>query len=200
MTRLMGDTIHDNVNVLVARGDLQLIAGYDTGTPNIQWVPTDWSLFPDEIHIHIDQAFGDTRVKEAHVLVFDIESGAFRPDQAAALIDTNQSSRPTIYVNRDNMAATVASARQSKNWRGDIWLACPGWKPGQPLPPIPPGTRYVAIQDVFARSYDLSTVLDDSWPNPLDESPDWRDNALSMAIQLGSNAAALAALIKRNTP
>jgi hypothetical protein len=33
------------------------------------------------------------------------------------------------------------------------------------------GQRYVAIQDRFAGVYDLSTVLDDSWPGPIPGPP-----------------------------
>lgn len=198
MTRIMGDTTRNNIDSLPM--GLQLIAGYDTGTPDIQWTQVEWDRFPKIPHIHIDQGFGDTRAKEAHALVFDVETGAFSPDQAKTLMDINTSPRPTIYVNRDNMLATIAAARQSPKWHGDIWLAFPGWHPGIMLPPIPPGCRYVAIQNVFAGTYDTSVVLDDSWPNPLDEPADWRDQALAQATALANAAIKLEALIRANTP
>ena len=162
MTRTMGDAIHDNVASLPATIDIA--AGYDTGSVDIAWTPADWTRFPNIPHVHIDQAYGDTRAIEAHVLVFDVETGAFSPDQAQALIEANTSPRPTIYVNRSNIDATIASAQKAANWKGDIWLSYPGWTPGMALPAVPAGCRYVAIQDVFATNYDLSTVLDDSWP------------------------------------
>ena len=163
MTRTMGDTIGANADRLPET--IQLVAGYDTGTTDVIWTTADWALFPGKVHVHIDQAFGDTRAIEAHVMVFDVEQGAFSPDQAEALINANTSPRPTIYVNRDNMYATIASAQNSPKWKGDIWLAFPGWNGDtRNLPPIPPNTRYVAIQDTFLGDFDLSRVLDDSWP------------------------------------
>ena len=195
MTRVMGDTTHNNVQLMPF--DVQLVAGYDTGTPNIRWITNDWNLFPNKTHIHIDQAFGDTRAIEAHVLVFDVESGAFSPNQAAQLINQNTSPRPTIYVNRDNLISTIASAKQSPKWHGDIWLAFPGWKPGDVLPPIPAGCRYVAIQNVFAGSYDTSIVLDDSWP---DDLPDWRDQVAADIFQAQTALSKASSLLRANTP
>lgn len=194
--RIMGDTIHNNVQIL-RQLPIQLVAGYDTGTPDIRWVPADWNLFPDEIHVHIDQAFGDTRAIEAHVLVFDVEAGAFRPDQAAELINNNTSPRPTIYVNRDNMYATIASAQLSPKWHGDIWLAFPGWKPGEVLPKLPLGCRYVAIQNVFGGNYDTSIVVDDSWP---DDPPDWRDSVLANLAAVQAMLTRTVAIVQANTP
>jgi hypothetical protein len=47
VTPNMGDAIHDNVPALAsAQSGLQLVAGYVTGTPNIQWTTSDWALFP----------------------------------------------------------------------------------------------------------------------------------------------------------
>jgi Putative peptidoglycan binding domain len=162
VTRVMGDTIHDNIHALPPT--IQLVGGYDTGSPDIKWIPSDWNAFPHIPHVHIDQGYGDTPVAEAHVMVFDVEAGAFTPEDATRLINANTSPRPTIYVNRDNMYATIRAAKKSLKWKGDVWLAFPGWKPGTDLPSLPAGCRYVAIQNVFAGSYDLSTVLDDSWP------------------------------------
>jgi len=197
----MGTATRSNVGALPK--NIQLASGYDTGTPDIQWTPLEWAKFPGMPHIHIDQGFGDTRAIEAHVTVFDVELQAFQPDQAEALIDANASVRPTIYVNRGNLIATIASALRSSHWKGDIWLAYPGWKIGVPLPPIPATCRYVAIQDTFAATYQLSTVLDNSWPGPLpapDEPPDWRDKALVYANTIANQATVLHSLIAANTP
>lgn len=197
----MGDTIHDNAHILgMLSPPIQLVAGYDTGTPDIRWTTSDWNMFPSKTHIHIDQAFGDTRAIEAHVLVFDVEAGAFTPEQATALINANTSARPTIYVNRDNMYATIAAAKQSPKWKGDIWLAFPGWRPGDTLPPIPAGCRYVAIQNVFAGNYDTSIVLDDAWPNLPDESPDWRDLVTLDLQTVQATLTRVIATVKANTP
>lgn len=169
MTRLMGDATHANVGALAAVPGLQLAAGYDTGTPDIAWTAADWARFPGLAHVHIDQGYNSTPATEAHAIVFDIETGAWAPADAAGLIDMNTSARPAVYVNRSNMTATIASALQSQRWRGDIWLAFPGWQPGQPLPPLPPGCRYVAIQNQPGAACDLSLVLDPAWPYRKDQ-------------------------------
>ena len=169
MTRIMGDSIHANVHKIPLT--VNLVAGYDTGTPDIKWITEDWNLFPNIPHIHIDQGFGDSRAAEAHVIVFDVETNAFKPSQAGDLITANRQLRPTIYVDRFNLHSTIASALTAKNWKGDIWLAYPGWQPEMSLPPLPPGCHFVAVQNNFANAYDLSMVLDDSWPGTPPPAP-----------------------------
>ena len=171
MNRLMGDSIGVNADRIPA--SVEMVAGYDTGTVDIVWDEHDWALFPGKLQVHIDQGYGSTRATEAHALVFDVETGAFSPDQAAELISINTSPRPTIYVNRSNMVATIASAQHASNWRGDVWLAFPGWSgSASELPKLPAGCHYVAIQDQYNSTYNLSTVLDDTWPTvPLAQIP-----------------------------
>lgn len=169
-TRLMGDAIHANVAALPP--GLPLVAGYDTGTPEIAWTAQDWARFPDAVHVIIDQALGDTPSAEAHAYVFDVETGAFPPGQAAALLDASTAARPAVYVNQSNIVATVQAALASRRWHGDTWLALPGWQPGQPWPPavvqaIEAGARIVAVQNQLGAGgglYDLSVVLDPYWP------------------------------------
>lgn len=162
MNRTMGDSTGPAADQIPQT--VEMVAGYDTGTPSVIWEQRDWDLFPGKPQVHIDQGYGDTRVTDAHVMVFDVETGAFAPADAERLINANTMPRPTIYVNRSNMAATIASAQKTPKWKGDIWLAFPGWKVGEPLPAIPAGCRYVAIQNNYAGDYDTSVVLDDTWP------------------------------------
>lgn len=157
----MGDAIHVNVHTLLPL-HLQLVAGYDTGTLDIKWTPADWALFPGIPHVHIDQGYGTARSLSANVL--DFEAGAFSPGMAEMLINANTSPDPTVYVNRSNMDATIASAQQSRKFKGAVWLSFPGWNPGDPLPSLPAGCRYIAIQNRLGGPYDLSVVLDPAWP------------------------------------
>jgi len=187
MSRTMGDTIHANASILQG-ANIQLVAGYDTGTPDIKWTDPDWAMYPGITHVHIDQGYGDSRSVEAHVLVFDVEPGAFNPAQAAALLDANTSVRPTIYVDRFNLLPTIVSAKNSKNWLGDVWLAYPGWHSGVPLPILPSGCRYVAIQDSYMHSYDLSTVLDDSRPFKISGANSWTEQAMAELPATGFGA------------
>lgn len=168
---VMGDATHAQVAQLAAiRGGLALVAGYDSGSPDIDWTPDDWALFPGLPQVRIDQAFNTTINTQAHVVVFDVEPGAYQPAQAGALIAVNQTPRPTVYVNQSNILATVRSALLAPNWRGDTWVAIPGWQPGAPLPAVVNqavslGAVVVAVQNDFRNpAYDLSEVLDPTWP------------------------------------
>jgi len=159
MTRTMGDAIHDHVGALAAARP-QLAAGYVTGSPDIKWTAADWALF-GEPWVTIDQGFTGSPVPVA--IVRDVEPGAWTP--AAAVNRAGwTAARPTIYCDRDDLSR--AGGVLSCGWRGDLWLAYPGWQPGMALPAAP-GCNYVAVQNQFdvAGAYDLSVVLDDTWPS-----------------------------------
>lgn len=153
MSRTMGDAIHANVASLPA--GLELVAGYVTGTPDIQWTSADWDRFPGIPHVTIDQGANGSPVPAATVR--DVETGAWTPVAAV-----NQApwtpARPTIYCNQSTLPAVLAAG-----WRGDLWLAIDGWQPGDALPNLG-GCTLVAVQNTFAANYDLSVVLDPSWP------------------------------------
>jgi hypothetical protein len=161
MTRTMGDATHDAVPQLAAiRGQLQLVAGYDTGSPDIDWTAADWALFPGIPHVTIDQGF--TGSPNPAATVRDVEYGAWAPGQAVNRAGWNVP-RPTIYCTTGetgyNLAAVLADG-----WKGDVWLAIAGWQPGQPLPAAP-GCTIVAVQNNYSNpNYDLSVVLDPNWP------------------------------------
>ena len=172
--RLMGDAIHVNVPQLAQVPGLQLAGLYNTGTIDIKATPADIALFTARgiPVVLIDQAYDDTASAEAHAYVFDVETGAFQPSQAATLIGQNTTQRPTIYVNQSNIVATVTSALQSPRWKRDTWVALPGWNTGDPWPSavqqaIALGARIVAVQNRLDvnNAYDLSAVLDQYWPS-----------------------------------
>jgi len=160
MTRSMGDAIHDNVAALARVPGLQLVGGYVTGSADILWTPADWALFPRQLHVTIDQGYTGSPVPTA--IVRDVEPGAWTP---AAAVNRNgwTAARPTIYCDRSDLSR--AGGVLASGWRGDLWLAYPGWQPGQALPAAP-GCNYVAVQNQLnvANAYDLSVVLDDTWP------------------------------------
>lgn len=155
MTRTMGDAVHAEVGLLP--GGLDAYAGYDTGSPDIRWTDADWSRFPGATHIHIDQGFTGSPVFTADVR--DVEAGAWTPG-AAVLLNGWTAPRPTIYCNRSTLPLILGGG-----WRGDLWLAIPGWLVGDPLPPAP-GCTIVAVQNQFdvGTHYDLSVILDPTWP------------------------------------
>ena len=155
----MGDAIHDNVGHLqVARP--QLAAGYVTGSADIKWTAADWALFPGIPHVTIDQGFTGSPVPSA--IVRDVEPGAWQPFSA---VNRNgwTAARPTIYCDRNDLSREGGVL--GCGWKGDLWLAWPGWN-GEPLPTAP-GCTYVAVQNQpnVGNAYDLSVVLDDNWPD-----------------------------------
>lgn len=152
----LGDAIHDNAHSLVT-APVQMIGGYVTGSPDIQWTQADWALFPELVHVTIDQGFTGSPVPTA--IVRDVEPGAWSP---AAAVDTSNwtAAAKTIYCDRNDLPAVLKAG-----WRGNLWLAIPGWTVGSPLPSAP-GCVVVAVQNRqnVNNQYDLSEVLDNQWP------------------------------------
>jgi hypothetical protein len=172
----MGDAIHVNVPTLAAVPGLDVIAGYVTGTPTIQWTAADFARFTQPIATIDQGATGSP----ATATVRDVETGAWTP---AAAVDTPWNvppgQIPTIYCNQSNLPAILGAGYQ-----GALWIAFPGWQPGQPLPSAP-GCTFVAVQNQLdvANAYDLSEVLDPTWPlespmtvtnNPVYQQNAWR--------------------------
>jgi hypothetical protein len=155
----MGDAIHDNVPALHALS-LPMVAGYVTGTPDIKWTAADFALFSSARLVTIDQGSTGSPVMSANVR--DVEPGAWLP-QSAVIRSGWTAPRPTIYCNRNDLSREGGVL--GSGWRGDLWLAWPGWTPGTPLPTAP-GCTYVAVQNQLdvASAYDLSVVLDPFWP------------------------------------
>lgn len=157
----MGCTMVDatHANVTVARqSDVKpdIVAGYGTGSPDVRWVPPDWALWPGIPHVVIDQGFAGSPLPTATVR--DVESGAWAPRNAVRL-DGWHAERPTVYCSRDSLAEVI-----SRGWRGDVWLAWPGYT--FKSAPVFHGVNVVAVQYTETRVYDLSTVYDTTWPYP----------------------------------
>jgi hypothetical protein len=97
--------------------------------------------------------------------VRDVEPGAWTPDNAVNRAQWH-TPRPTIYCDQNDLERTGGVL--SLGWKGDLWLAIPGWTTDQALPATP-GCTVVAVQDLQGASagvaYDLSTVLDPTWPS-----------------------------------
>lgn len=159
MTRIMGDATHANAATLAAAlPPVDLVAGYVTGTPDIQWTAADWAMFPGKTLVTIDQ--GDAGSPVASATVRDVEPGAWTP--LSAVMDKPwTAARPTIYCDQNDL--TRPGGVLSCGWQGDLWLAISGWQPGDPLPAAP-GCTIVAVQDHYETAFDLSYVLDPGWP------------------------------------
>lgn len=127
---------------------------YGTGSSSVQWNDAEKALFPASILVEIDQGGAGTPVLTAQVR--DVENGAWGPGQA---VNRNgwDVKRPTLYGSRSTLGQVAADG-----WRGDYWLAWPGWN-GEPLPAYP-GIVIVAVQNDWQASYDKSVILDATWP------------------------------------
>lgn len=156
MTRLMGDATSSAAAALPL--GLDLIAGYDTGTSDIRWTAATWALHAGRaVPVHVDQGGPGAPVYSANVI--DVETGAWSPADVPGWIARCTAPVPTVYCNRSTLAPVLATG-----YRGPFWLAFPGWQPGTPLPSLPAGCRFVAVQNDFRAAYDLSAVLDPAWP------------------------------------
>jgi|SRR5215469_7344905 len=189
MTRTMGDAIHDNVSALAGVSGLELVAGYVTGSPDIVWTAADWARFPGIPHVEIDQGFTGAPVYSATVQ--DVETGAWTPGSVPSWQSHCTAPRPTVYCNQSTLPAVLATG-----WRGNLWLAIPGWQNGAALPSAP-GCTVVAVQNQLdvASAYDLSTVLDPTWPEaavttPVNQLPTYFSATPYTVIRMGWGAAA----------
>lgn len=181
MTRIMGDAIGTQAGSIPR--SVQMVAGYVTGLGDVPWSDAQWIMFPGIPHVTIDQGAGASPNYAADVI--DIETGAFTVTHVHDWLMNATAPDPAIYVNQSNMNAAIVAAVGAAGWKGAIWLAFPGWTLGMPLPRLPKGCRYVAVQDVFAGAYDLSTVLDDTWPtgDPMNAIPGVWDYIASVQYQ-----------------
>lgn len=153
MAREMFDAIHANIASIPDKVN-DLVAGYDTGTPDIKWTTEDWSKFPGT-KVHVDQGFGGA-VHTATVQ--DIEPGAYAVGDIAGWVANSVAARPTSYVNQSELDAALKAGKQ------DIWLAAPGMSDTEALALMADNPRIVAVQNQWFKTFDRSIVGDAHWP------------------------------------
>jgi hypothetical protein len=159
----MGDTEAKNVPALVGKaGELQIVAPYVTGSPDIKWTAQQRALFPAPRwqQATIDQGFTGSPVPGA--LIRDVESGGWSVSHA--LTSPWDNPKKTIYIEASRLGELAAAG-----WHGNVWLA--HWTGIRPLiaPPMPAGITCVAQQYASPKTgsggpYDLSAVFDPNWP------------------------------------
>lgn len=128
-----------------------VVAGYNTGYGVVPWHASTWAMFPGAVHVHIDQAGQGAPSRTAAVM--DVEPGCYRPSQVPGWVRANRSGNPTVYCDRADLNAVLATG-----YKGPIWLAWPGWR-GEALP----SHQVVAVQSVFGSFYDRTTIIDPTW-------------------------------------
>lgn len=121
---VMADAIHaDAWNVPVT---IPKVAGYVTGTPDIQWTAGDWAHFPSSGHVRIDQSPALGAWASGAADVADMENGA--ASQATVIQEalTRQAKGwfSFVYVAEGNFAA-LESAVAAAGLTGHVqyWVA-----------------------------------------------------------------------------
>jgi hypothetical protein len=141
----------------LAKLNPKFVALYLTGSGSIRWLPAQVALFPGAEFVRIDQGGQTSPQYEAHV--FDAEPGAWSIPGAVAACAKCTAPRPTIYCDRSDYRTIPPS------FKGDIWLAAPGFSDAQAIALAGTDHRIVAVQNVWANFYDRSIVIDPNWPN-----------------------------------
>jgi hypothetical protein len=122
-TAIMIDTIHDDVgNIPVSTPK---VAGYVTGTPDIQWTAADWARFPRSGKVQINQD-GSTDVREASVAdVADCEPGAFTQQQVLEWVKLRKHSHLAcaVYVSASEQSSLTSALREAGYTGVDLWIA-----------------------------------------------------------------------------
>lgn len=114
------DCIHVSVPNLPT--SLGAVAGYDSGSPEIQWVTSDWNRFPKSGHLHINQGFN---VGPLIGDILDIESGAWTIPSAVTALQARKAAGKELaaYIAVGNLTA-LANALSAANLAPvNLWLA-----------------------------------------------------------------------------
>src|SRR5262249_10824648 len=176
-----------HANVAHIPAGAQKVAGYITGTPDVQWTADDWARFPAAGHVQIDQGYGAaaTSQQDVHALkVIDSEPGAFNAATAAALVLERVRAGikyTTIYCDRNDAPKMVPALKAADPSRPHwyighvrLWLAAPGLTEAEAKAII--GTEYHGIlcrAVQYAQgpggTYDISVTAADWFPAPQPE-------------------------------
>lgn len=126
-TTMMVDTIHADVSKVPA--NIPEIAGYISGTSDIDWTSADWARFARARKVRVYQGYGPRPAPHAYDAV-DIETGALSPEEAAQCVKERvDAGIPwTTFYATDTSAALANAAVQRLGehyWNGhvNIWLA-----------------------------------------------------------------------------
>lgn len=124
---LMVDTIGSDASLVPS--NVPDIAGYVSGTSDIDWTSSEWARFTSAKKVRIYQGYGAEPPLNGWD-VLDVETGAITPQQAADLVEQRVHADitwSTIYGG-DSVIAETAKLIQAKGhdiWNGhvDAWLA-----------------------------------------------------------------------------
>jgi hypothetical protein len=119
----MLDAIHLNVpNVPVS---IPKVAGYVTGSADIEWTSSDWARFPNSGHVRIDQSPALASWASGGADVADMENGAGTQASviAAALEREKKGWWSFVYVAQGNFTALKDAVAAAKLTKMQYWIA-----------------------------------------------------------------------------
>jgi hypothetical protein len=122
-TVVMFDTVHSDVPNIPLNA--AKVAGYVTGTENIEWTDADFDRFKDAGKVEINQdPFSSVLLGHG----FDVESGAWTVEGAAAGVKVRENAgrESFCYVSGDELTPMVNALVAHGVKTCDIWLAHPG--------------------------------------------------------------------------
>jgi len=122
MTTTMIDAMHSYVRSIPP--GTKKVAGYVTGTPDVQWTAEDWNAFPDAGHVRIDQSYDLVQLAP----VVDVEGGTASPALAAQIAKARLDAGETyagVYASGDTvpLVAEAMNALGVPLTKVDLWLA-----------------------------------------------------------------------------
>lgn len=154
--RTMYDAIGANAGALHSVNP-SMVAYYLTGSADIVWSSGDVRLFPpNTTFVTIDQ--GGIGSPKFNATVYDVETGAWTIANAIEATKRSTAPRPTIYCDQSDYKTVPAS------YTGCLWIAAPGMSNAEAIALAKADPRIVAVQNVWETNFDISIVIDPTWP------------------------------------
>lgn len=163
-------TMYDAVVGLAGNipGDAQIVGGYDTGGPDIQWTGDTWGRFPNAVHIVISQHPGGNGNE------IDVENGALSVSDIPAEVTRrvqNGHKYVSIYCNKSTWPSVTAAVTAADLAAVVVYRIADWTNPGEPANPHSIfgawACQYAAPGNGSSGDYDMSQV----------DTLDWLTNA-----------------------
>lgn len=131
-TSVMADFTHAAVESVPDENGFTHVAGYTSGTDNIQWTASDWSKYADKILVRIEQGYGTSTPVLSSYDVLDVETGAWTPSTAAAEVKRRVEAGyqwTTLYGSEGTLesCATLIKAMGDSVWVGHVDCVLANW-------------------------------------------------------------------------